>query len=544
MNQDDRHENDRSQADSRDTQAGTGDKFATTKQAGNAAAPVMLQLRNASFPIAFGRYHLLRVLGEGAMGGVYLGQDTQLQRDVAIKIPKVDETDRGAIQRFQREARAMATLRHANLCPVYDVGELEGVPYFTMAYIEGETLAKHLEAGKALPGREVALLILKLAQAVEEAHQRGIVHRDLKPSNIIIDHNKEPVIMDFGLARLSEGTSSLTQSGLMIGTPAYMAPEQVRGELDRIGPASDIYSLGAIMYEMLTGRLAFEGSVTTVVKQTLSADPDRPSQIAPGVSPELDAICLKAMSKDPSKRYASGGSMATAVRKYLKHGRAAATKTATPVRQTLADESLPTFAVPPEPAPAVNSLASLRKHRRRQSRRQPRLLWLLAGAGAVGLLLGLLFVVMMYYPSEKPVAQGTSPAPADELRTADSLSQPQDAAEAPSSEMKNAARTLDSTEPFEEPRPQQERTPPPPPDGARGLPGRMPADGRPPGPPPRTAAEIIRDFDQNDDGMLEVVEIPFDQRPHIMRADADRNGIVVEEELDVFLILFRPEPPR
>jgi serine/threonine protein kinase len=131
------------------------------------------------------------------------------------------------------------------------------------------------------------LLILKLAQAVEEAHQRGIVHRDLKPANIIIDHNKEPVIMDFGLARLAEAASNLTQSGLMIETPAYMAPEQVRGELDRICPASDIYSLGAIMCEMLTGQLAFEGSVATVVQQTLIAEPDRPSHIAPSIAPGM-----------------------------------------------------------------------------------------------------------------------------------------------------------------------------------------------------------------------------------------------------------------
>ncbi|MBP85721.1 MAG: hypothetical protein CMJ64_03235 [Planctomycetaceae bacterium] len=124
------------------------DKFATTKQAGSSPAPLTLQLRNASFPIAFGRYELLRALGEGSMGGVYLGKDTQLERDVAIKIPKFDKTERGAIQRFQREARAMATLRHANLCPVYDVGELDGVQYFTMAYIEGETLAKHLAPAK------------------------------------------------------------------------------------------------------------------------------------------------------------------------------------------------------------------------------------------------------------------------------------------------------------------------------------------------------------------------------------------------------------
>jgi len=271
------------------------DKYATTKQKTSGSTPVALQLKSLAFPITFGRYHLVRVLGEGTMGAVYLGTDTQLGRDVAIKIPKFDDTSLEAIWRFQREARAMATLRHANICPVYDVGELDGIQYFTMAFIEGQTLRSHLEAGKTFAHRNVARLMLKLAQAVEEAHLRGIVHRDLKPSNIIIDQNNEPVVMDFGLARLAEGSSSLTQSGLMLGTPAYMAPEQVRGEVDNICPASDIYSMGAMMYELAAGQLAFDGDIAAVVEKTLTMQPEPPSSFAIAIDAMFDQICLRAM---------------------------------------------------------------------------------------------------------------------------------------------------------------------------------------------------------------------------------------------------------
>ncbi len=198
-----------------------------------------LQLKSVgSQIIEFGRYQILRVLGEGAMGSVYLAQDTVLERQVAIKVPKLDDSDSDYLQRFYREARTMATLRHPHLCPVFDVGEIGGVHYFTMAYIEGGTLVDYLVAGESLPDRQVARLIAKTASALDAAHKTGIIHRDLKPANIMIDRNKEPVVMDFGLAGVADTSANLTQWGQMLGTPAYMAPDQIltRDELEALFP--------------------------------------------------------------------------------------------------------------------------------------------------------------------------------------------------------------------------------------------------------------------------------------------------------------------
>lgn len=527
--------------------ADPGDKFATTKQRSASGAPVALQLRSASFPIAFGRYELSRVLGEGTMGAVYLGKDTQLGRDVAIKVPKFDRTDRGAIERFQREARAMATLRHANLCPVYDVGEIEGIQYFTMAYIEGKTLDTHLEAGKTLAPRDVALLMLKLALAAEEAHQQGIVHRDLKPANIIIDHNKEPIVMDFGLARLAEATSSLTQAGLMLGTPAYMAPEQVRGELKSICPASDVYSLGAMMYEMLTGRLAFEGSVKTVVERTLAAEPDPPSQFAPGVDPQLDSICLQAMAKEPRDRYKSGGELAKALREYLKRPRQVAPIPLIPVAepdpvdqthatQTLTDVSATTFTAP---LPVTKIIRPKRKPRRE---RIPT--WLVWATALPTIAVLILIVVLVIGGDDDPDVVADKRPTAEPSRSA---------AELVATKSVEDGDTSNSADPVVEPAAKGPSTTvveapsvaePTGREDARPFVG-PPGDGVPIPPPPRDASQIMSDLDRNQDGLLQITEIPQQDRPHLQRADADKSGSIDQEELEVFLVLYPPRlPPR
>ena len=221
--------------------ADADDKFATTRESATSGAPMALQLKSVGNQIIpFGRYQILRILGEGAMGSVYLAHDTVLERKVAIKVPKLDNSDSDDLQRFYREARTMATLRHPHLCPVFDVGEFGGVHYFTMAYIEGGTLVDYLKEGERLPDRQVARLIAKTASALDTAHKTGIIHRDLKPANIMIDGNKEPVVMDFGLAGVTDTNANLTQWGQMLGTPAYMAPEQILGDLDLVGPASDV----------------------------------------------------------------------------------------------------------------------------------------------------------------------------------------------------------------------------------------------------------------------------------------------------------------
>jgi tetratricopeptide (TPR) repeat protein/predicted Ser/Thr protein kinase len=274
----------------------------------------------ADLPESFGRYRILRKLGQGGMGTVYLAHDSQLDRPVALKVPHFSATDGPeALERFYREARAAALIVHANICPVYDVNELGGVPYVTMAYIEGRPLAELIRAGKPLPQRPAAATVRKLALALHEAHRRGVVHRDLKPSNVMINSRREPVVMDFGLAwRLDREDARLTKSGSILGTPAYMSPEQVRGDVSALGPGCDIYSLGVLLYEMLTCRLPFQGSTATVLGQILTQDPPRPSAHRMDLDPALEAVCLRAMARSVEDRYSTMGEMAEALGQYLR----------------------------------------------------------------------------------------------------------------------------------------------------------------------------------------------------------------------------------
>ncbi len=267
-----------------------------------------------NFPIPFGRYRLLKLLGKGGMGAVYLAHDTQLDRPVALKIPLFEAADGPQImERFYREARAAATIRHAHVCPLHDVGEIDGTPYLTMAFVEGKSLSE-VAATRPLTARLAAMLVRKLALALKEAHQLGIIHRDLKPANVMIDQRGEPLIMDFGLARRTKGGDArLTQQGSIMGTPAYMAPEQISGDLEGTGPASDVYSLGVILYELLTGRLPFTGDPLAVLAQALMDEPPAPSEVRPGLDPDLEAICLKAMAKKVADRYRSMAELAAAL---------------------------------------------------------------------------------------------------------------------------------------------------------------------------------------------------------------------------------------
>jgi len=272
-------------------------------------------------PEMIGRYRIVRILGQGGMGWVYLAEDTQLRRQVALKIPKFTDADGPeVIERFSREARAAATLNHRNICAVYDIGELDGMRYITMAYVDGRSLSDFVNPERPQPQRQVAIILRTLARALQAAHERGVIHRDLKPSNIIVDQDQEPVVMDFGLARQIDRQEDerLTQSGTIIGSPAYMPPEQVEGDLKRIGPASDIYSLGVILYELLTGQLPFQGSIAAVIGQIVSREPKPPSRIRFDLDPRLNAICLKMMSKRIERRYASMQDVADALAEYLK----------------------------------------------------------------------------------------------------------------------------------------------------------------------------------------------------------------------------------
>jgi serine/threonine protein kinase len=272
-------------------------------------------------PEQFGRYRIIKRLGQGGMGSVYLAEDTQLSRRVALKVPEfAPDSAPDTRQRFLEEARSAAMLDHPNLCRVYDAGEINGRLYLTMAYIEGQSLEESI-SDQARTQQQAAALVGKLAQALRAAHAQGVIHRDLKPANIMIrtrGKRREPVIVDFGLARRDQpGKERLTRTGQVMGTPAYMAPEQLRGDPKEIGPACDIYALGVILYELLTGRLPFCDSGLALVGQILTQAPLPPSVHLSDLDPALEAICLKAMAKNVRDRYASMGDLAAALNKLL-----------------------------------------------------------------------------------------------------------------------------------------------------------------------------------------------------------------------------------
>jgi hypothetical protein len=273
-----------------------------------------------SLPERLGRYRILRELGRGAMGKVYLAHDAQLDRQVALKVPTFSAGDGPEVrQRFLSEARAAASIEHPNVCPVYDVGEINGAPYLTMAYLQGQSLAQLLEGSAPWSERHAATLVRQLTVALQAAHARGIIHRDLKPSNIMINGRGEPVILDFGLARrLCHDGARLTQSGQPLGTPAYMSPEQVAGAVGVMGPGCDVYALGVVLYQLLTGRLPFEGSMSDVLVRIISQQPEPPSKARPDLDPRLEAICLKALSKEVADRYGSMQALGAALADYLR----------------------------------------------------------------------------------------------------------------------------------------------------------------------------------------------------------------------------------
>ena len=281
-------------------------------------APTNSNPPRSGLPTQFGRYEILRQLGAGAMGTVHLAHDTQLDRKVALKTPSFQsENEAEMISRFYREARAAAKLQHRNICPIYDVGEIDGQHFISMAFIQGRTMSELIKPSELPPPKTAAVLAHRLATALAEAHRHNVVHRDLKPANIMIDKKREPVVMDFGLARQTDIETRMTQSGMLLGTPAYMSPEQVRGKPDEVGPQSDIFALGVILYELLTGKLPFEGSFAQVVCQILQDDPTPPSKIRDQVPRILESICSKMMAKRREDRYQKMDDVAKAIRGFL-----------------------------------------------------------------------------------------------------------------------------------------------------------------------------------------------------------------------------------
>ena len=255
----------------------------------------------------FGDYELLKVLGEGGMGIVYKARQLSLNRSVALKMIKASRfSSADELRRFQNEAEAVALLDHPGIVPVYEVGEHDGQRYFSMKLIEGGNLAEQLGSFQDDPKAAVALMI-EIAEAIQHAHMRGILHRDLKPANILIDAKGHPHITDFGLAKRVGADVEMTASGAIVGTPAYMSPEQASGRRGTITTATDVYGLGAIFYALLTGKAPFGGeSVIETLDAVRTRSPESPTKLNPKVPRDLELICLKCLEKDPAERYSAG----------------------------------------------------------------------------------------------------------------------------------------------------------------------------------------------------------------------------------------------
>src|SRR4051794_14005645 len=263
-------------------------------------------------------YEVLEVVGRGGMGVVYRARHVCLDRPVALKMLLTGvHASRESRERFLREARMGAGLRHPNIVQVHDMGDREGLPYFTMEFVEGGNLAQKL-AGMPQPPRQAAALLATLADAVQAAHRNGIVHRDLKPANVLFTADGTPKIGDFGLARRLDGEAGLTWTGTVVGTPSYMAPEQAEARPQTLGPAVDIHALGAILYELLTGRPPFRAATAAeTVRQVISQDPVPPSRLNGEVPRDLEAICLKCLHREPHLRYADAAALAADLHHFL-----------------------------------------------------------------------------------------------------------------------------------------------------------------------------------------------------------------------------------
>jgi WD40 repeat protein len=265
-------------------------------------------------------YEILGELGRGGMGVVYKARQTALKRLVALKmILAGSHAGQPELERFRREAEAVARLQHPHIVQIHEVGEAEGRPYFSLEYVAGGSLAHRLN-GTPLPASQAARLVETLALAIHAAHQQGVVHRDLKPANVLLTADGQPKITDFGLAKLLEGDAGQTETGAVMGTPSYMAPEQAWGKskVKTVGPVADVYALGAVLYELLTGRPPFRAETPLeTLYQVVAEDPVPPSRFLPKVSRDLETICLKCLEKEPRKRYASALALADDLRRFL-----------------------------------------------------------------------------------------------------------------------------------------------------------------------------------------------------------------------------------
>jgi hypothetical protein len=263
-----------------------------------------------------GRFELLARLGVGGFGTVWKARDTELDRVVAIKIPRKGNLNKGEVEQFMREARAAAQLRHPNIVPVFEVVREREFLFIVSEYVRGMPLSKWTSGPKRTPV-ELATLCTKLTEALECAHQAGIVHRDLKPSNVMLDASGQPRLMDFGLAKREVGEITMTVDGLILGTPAYMSPEQARGEGHWVDRRSDIYSLGVMLFHLLTHELPFRGSAAMQIQARLTSDPPPPRSLDRAIPIDLATICMKCLEADPNRRYQTAQAVGDELRRFV-----------------------------------------------------------------------------------------------------------------------------------------------------------------------------------------------------------------------------------
>src|SRR5437667_8586053 len=293
---------------------------ATARNDPNAVPHSKKAARAAAMLGELGDYELLEEIGRGGQGVVFRARQKGLNRTVALKVISLGQwASKAHLKRFRREAEAAASLDHPGIVPIYEVGERDGSCYFSMKFVEGGQLD---EVTKRTPMsiRQAAELIAKVARTVHYAHEHGILHRDIKPGNILLDAKGDPHLTDFGLARLVETESTVTRTLEVLGTPSYMAPEQAVGNNARVTSATDIYGLGAVLYQLLTGHPPFAGGTTyETIKLLLDTEPRQPRQLNPKIDRDLSTICLKCLEKDPTRRYPSALALADDLERWLKH---------------------------------------------------------------------------------------------------------------------------------------------------------------------------------------------------------------------------------
>ena len=268
----------------------------------------------------FGDYELVQELARGGMGVVFKARQAGLNRIVALKMILSGQlAGESEVQRFQAEAEAAAGLDHPGIVPIYEVGQIDGQHFFSMGLVEGPSLSQRITE-RPLAAREASEIIVKVADAVGYAHRQGVIHRDLKPANVLLDKNDEPRVTDFGLAKRIASDSNLTTTGQVLGTPNYMPPEQATGHLQDVGPRSDVYALGGVLYAAITGRPPFSAdNAVATIKQVIEREPVAPRQLNSAIPRDLETITLKCLQKDPNKRYESAQELADDLRRHLSH---------------------------------------------------------------------------------------------------------------------------------------------------------------------------------------------------------------------------------